>query len=889
MRVLLFAWLAAAALATLASARPASLPQGSDAKPAQSAPAKPAQQGKGAQPAKGAGGKQGAQAPGAGKQQPGKPGAGKQPGKQGPGKQGPGKGGAGKGKAGAGKGKAGAAPKGGVRAGQRARTQQKPARPESARPELASLASSGDPIGLALSEDGKQVFSMEGTALCVLDAQKPNLPELKRVAVDANVLDLACIGKTLYLAGGTSGVGVIEFETAAPKPAVAGSPATRPAPHVQWLDRHKTLPCTSIAATDQLLLATFASDRASELRIYLRGAKKLVGSVKTPGRALDIAVRQSFAYLAMGQYGVLRADLHFLKQPKLERGPDLTTSPVPESFKLRRGFVREVAVAGNSLYVAADITGLVEIDLTKPWGTTESANTKPLVYLGRPAYAVRVDARGEHVAVGSARIPALVGDGAPYGLLGGMGWDFSIGDVPASDWPPGAAEVLWIFRHPRDGALELAAIQPIEESTWREIAIAGRRVYEQHGKLGLVVRELAANPRLAQVGNSKVPLDGSVAVVGKHKPRGLACLDGKPSLVDPRLLFFGVDPNGVDGHGFLRMGQDEQLRPVPELAALGPIGTNVGAQWPDALASTEWFLSSGTHGWRVQRFAHRPKPMLTSWDLVPPEPLDATQGGGRGRATFQSTGDGDLILATRDGTRFGLVGYSTKQLSRIVAETKPGGRVLAKPLWQVPTHFEGEKGSCSTWRARVFSLEDGRRIVAIAAGANTNPESEHHQRPQLVLYDVTNGTASPPKYLAVAWGEEKESLAVAVDVCQMRRRSVAVVATTGGELLVFDVNDPTKPRLVRSFKAPESAYDGRRDPLLDVEIATEASSGRCFAYLAGGRAGFLRVELTASGDDLAADTVLDTPGWASGVVSTLIGQERYWLVGDQRGGLRLYR
>lgn len=891
-------WLVAVLCAALATAQdPAATPAKGGSGPQKPAPAKQGPQ----QPGKPAGntpGKQGGNTPGkaggaGGKQTPG----GGAPGKQGP-KQ-PGAGGQGPGARGGRGGRPGQPGQpgqpgraGGARAGQRARAARKPVRPETLPPELASVSGTGDPIALALADDGARLYSLEGTTLVTLDASKPNLPELARVPLDATVLGAQAAGKELYLAAGSAGLGVLSLE---PPPAAApvaeGQPAPPPPPPpaVSWIDTTSNKPCTSVAVSQQLIVATFASERDSELRVYLRGTRALAGKTLLPGRALDIALRDTFVYLAMGPLGVVRADLKFLKQPKLDRGPDLTTVEVPEHFHLKRGFAREVALGGTHLYVAADVTGLVEIDLEKPWGTTESFTARPLSFLGRPAYAVRVDARGDQVAVGTARVPALVGDGAPFGLLGALGWDLAFGGVPLGEWQPGASEATWVFQHAKGGELELAAVEALEDSTWRGLALRGRRVYEQHVKLGVVVRELALEPRTAQAGAAKVPLQGSVTTVGRRKPRGLACLDGKPSLQDPRLLFFGVDPQATDGKGILRIGQGEKLQPVPELAQQPPLGTAIGAQWLDPLTSREWMLASGPRGWRIHRFTHRPKLKIDSWDLVPPEPPDVSLGGSRGRSVFHSVADGDLLIATRDGTRFGLVGYSIKQLDKVLTGAKPGTRVMPKPLWQLPTHFEGERPTCSTWRPDVFALEDGRRILAIAAGANTDPESEHFQAPQLVLYDVSALGTTTPKKLAVAWGDEKQGLAVSVDTCQIRRRSYAVVATTGGQLLVFDVNDPAKPRLVRSFKAPVNPYDGKRESLMDVEIASDTASGRVFAYVAAGRSGLIRVELSATGDDLAPDAALDTPGFASGVTSTVIDGERYWLVGDQRAGLRLYR
>jgi hypothetical protein len=815
---------------------------------------------------------------------PGQPGRGRGRGEQAPG--------AGRGQPGRAQGgnPQGGAARPAARAGQRAVDRpQLPPQPESAPPTLAALSTGADPIAFALADDGKHVFALDGTTLSVLDATKPALPEVGRLTVDATVLGLVSSKNMLYLAGGANGVGVLSVESFAPPAPPGAAPTQEPPKQVRWFDHADGRPCTHVEVTPNLVLATFTTDRRSELRIYVRGNLEPAGVVKMPGQALDIAVKDSFAYLALGASGVVRADLKYLQQPKLDRGPDLTKIDVPEHFRLARGFARELAVAGDSLYVAADIAGLVEIDLTRPWGTTESFRARPLTFLGRPAYAIRVDARGERIAVGTARMPAVVGDGAPYGLLGKIGWDFTAANVPTADWQPGASEALWVFEHAEGFPLELVGIEPIDDSAWRGLAISGRRIFEQHVKLGLLVRELADVPRVAQVGDAKVPLDGALKIVGRRKTGGLVCVDGKPSLQDPRLFFMGSDSTGSAGKGFLRMMQGEQLRSPGELADLPALGPTIGAQWPDTASSREWFMSGGPRGWRVHRFTHRPKAGLETWEIMPPAPLDQRDGGTRGRYNFNSTCDGDLILATRDDTRFGLVGYSVGALTTGLGANRRGARVVIDPLWQVPTHFDDERPASRTGRVKVFVLEDGRRIAAIAAGANTNPEGEHFEQPQLVLYDVTGGSTMRPTLLGVAWGDERPSLAVAVDSFQLGRRSYVALATTGGKMLVFDVNTPERPLLVRGYKAPMSPYDGERENLLDLEIATEEDSGRVFAYLAAGRAGLLRVELTAMGDELAPDVVLDTPGWACGVMSTVIGAERYWIVGDQRAGLRLYR
>ncbi len=747
---------------------------------------------------------------------------------------------------------------------------------ESMLPVLTSVYGNADPVALGLSDDGARVYSVEGASIAVLDATKPKYPEVERIPIDASVMSLFSVGKRLFIAGGTNGVGVMDMSNAKHQ--------------LRWFDSIGGRPCTQVAVSGSLVLATFATARNSELRLYLKGTLKQVGKAKLPGDALDFAVSGEYAYFALGAGGVARADLKHMKSPDIERGPDLSVLPTTDSYKLPRGYVRDVAVAGTHLYLAADIAGLIDIDLTTPWGADSSVHHRPLGFLGRPAYALRVDARGDRVALATGRAPSVVGDGAPLGTLGRFGWNLTAGDVATDKWPAGASDALWLFhQRPENGKLEMEAVEPVPDSSWRTLVMRGKKIYEQHARLGMIVRVIADKPKVAQAGDAKLPIADELSLAGRRQPAGLPCIDGKPSLRDPRLLLFGVDPAGADGRGILRITNDDKLKLAEGLGSHLPIGSSVGAQWPDVLASREWFISSFARSWRVNRLTHRPKYDISSWDLVPPQPPDRKIGGTTGSGPFLSQASGDLLLCTRSGTRFGLVGFSNKQIAGMAGEVRPGKKLEIKPIWQAETHFDQEAPAARTFNLAVFALEDGRKIAAVAAGANTDPKSEHFEHPQIVFFDVTHAIATPPRKLGIVWGKDAKGLAIGVDACRIKRRTYVVAATTAGQMLMFDCNDPSKARQVRQYELPINPYDGQRDNFLDVEIATDLQAGRTFAYLAAGRAGLIRVELTQAAGKLKPDAIISTPGYASGLCSTVVDGERYWLVGDQKMGLRLYR
>jgi hypothetical protein len=116
------------------------------------------------------------------------------------------------------------------------------------------------------------------------------------------------------------------------------------------------------------------------------------------------------------------------------------------------------------------------------------------------------------------------------------------------------------------------------------------------------------------------------------------------------------------------------------------------------------------------------------------------------------------------------------------------------------------------------------------------------------------------------------------------------VAAGAAGLLIFDVTAPERMQQVGGTPAAPNALDGWADEVLDVELVPHAASSRLFAWLACGRRGVVRVDVTRPGSfALQTDVVLDTPGYASGLATLQAGDERLLVVGDRRAGLRIYR
>ncbi|MCC6405533.1 MAG: hypothetical protein IT453_00105 [Planctomycetes bacterium] len=739
--------------------------------------------------------------------------------------------------------------------------------------QLVAVHGNADPIALAVGEDGSRLYSAEGASIAELELVEGRLVERRRVAVDATLVALHALGRRLFVAGSERGVGVLDLDAETPT--------------VRWIDRVDGASCTALAFDAERCVATFAARGRSELRVYAARTLERAGAVRVDGLALDVELSEGRAYLALGPAGVARVDARSPGALAVEPGPALTG---PRARAGRRApWARDVAIAHGTLHVAADDAGLVELALDGAWSDARR-RVVPLSLGGKPAYAIRVAVDGSRVAVGTTRGPAEACDGAPYGLFGTIGWNLDVGAVDPKSFELGASEGLWLFEHASEQC-ELRRSEPIEHSGWRTLVLRGERTYEQHLRIGTVVRELTLGAPNAS-GEPEPPAAQrawSVRELARRQPPGLPAIDGAASLRDPRLLLFGIDTAGSLARGLLRIGEDGTLALARGFEQSAPLGLGVGAQWLDREPTREWFVSNGLLAWRVQRLSLGAAPRLESWELRPPTPPDAERGGVRGNSYLNSALAGELLLTTRYGSRFGLLGWAIEDVRAAAEGSKPGSALALEPRWQVRTHEDDEAAPCFTWNTCVFTLADGRSIAAVAAGANGRAGGEHFEKPQVALFDLSRGVAAPPERLAYVYGTGAKGLAIAVQAFELGERRQLAVATTGGELLLVDVEDPTHPRLEGTWVAPEHPYDGVRDPLLDLELWPSADGSRVAAWVAAGRSGLLAAELGAA-DALATLRVIDdTPGWAAGLATTTLDGARRLVLGDQRAGLRVYR
>jgi len=274
------------------------------------------------------------------------------------------------------------------------------------------------------------------------------------------------------------------------------------------------------------------------------------------------------------------------------------------------------------------------------------------------------------------------------------------------------------------------------------------------------------------------------------------------------------------------------------------------------------------------------------WEL--PSPDDPPAGFNNGRNYFLSWLDGDLLLLTRAGTRWGLVGYSRSAIVAEAAIRPPGSTLTTPPLWQLETHFLGELDQSQTWRCRTFSLPSGQRIAAIAAGFNTQP-GPNASRPQIVLYDVSAGTAATPTFLATVLGPNLAGNTVALSATTIGTTTYLFVADFGYGLHVFDVSNPTVPVLVGGWASPPNVFDGWIDHPTDLELDHDATNGNLYAYVTAWRRGLLRIDVTNPASfSLPVVAEHDTPGLPYGIAIRNAYGARGIVLADHQAGLRLY-
>lgn len=722
--------------------------------------------------------------------------------------------------------------------------------------ELIAAQRAGDPLALALvpgagDAPAREALLVEGSQLVRLELGHGGaLTERARLAFDLSPLDLACSRERLFVAAGSAGLWAVDLtpDLRPPRP-VAEPPGE----------------CTAVALAGGRLLAAFTADGRSELWILDEGELAILQRVDLPrGTPFAIAAREDRVWLALGEGGLVRVELDGEGPPRVVRGPDLSNLPVPAGFRLARGLARDLALGDEQLYVAADSAGLVAIDLCDDWGGATPLEVLPVHAPGKAAYALRVAAEGRRVAVGALRGPARAADGAPYGFFGAIGLELEVGGVATEDYPLGDAERLLLFEHGAGGLVRrgLATLPPCG---WRTLELDGERVFAMHLLQGLVVRD-ATRPALP--------------VIAGRRERGLPAVDGGFGLTDPELVVFGVDSEGAITGGLHRILGDGRIEASPGTEDSLARNLTIGAQWLDPERGCEWFLGGGGFSWWLQRLEPGTPPSISHWEVRPPEDLE----GQRGHTYFHSAVEGDLLLLTRSHSRFGLLSASTAELTRRALGTAPGGVLELDALHQLETHAEGSAERPLTWRVSLTRTVGDRRLALVAAGAHADPSSSELGRARALVFELPEEERAAPRLVAQLAGAAPRGMALAIEGLRVGERQLALVVGLSGELNVFDVTRPGDARRIATWTAPENPHSGRPEPLLDLAVDERSHT----VFLAAGRLGLVRVDLT---DPEAPRTVqvLDTPGWCAGVCYDERDGRARLAVGDQKGGLRVYR
>ena len=724
-----------------------------------------------------------------------------------------------------------------------------------AAPELVAVWGFGDPAALAVSPDERTLYSAEGQGVRVYSLDRVPLgPAQERgwIAVDAAIVHMIATDRRLYVAGGSQGVFAVELGQ-------RGWP-------VRSVAQRGAKVATAVAAAEGRLWALFAARDNSVLCVFDGETFELLAErTLGPGTAWALALDRQRAYVAMGHGGLLRVRfetdaLHVDQGP---RGPG--PFPAQRGFVLRPGSVRDVALdatlGDGRLFAAAD-AGLAEIDLGQPWGPDMPVRLNTFEPGGLPTYGRRVVARDARVVFGSNAGPNELLDGAPYNAFGAMGRAVRLADLDPKSFVRGDVQHLYAGSY-RDGKLVFdAPLQP--GGDWRGLVLGKERVYEQHLRAGLAIRQRRGD---------------TYDLVHQSQPKGYPSAHGTFSVSRPERLLFGVDSAGAAFDGYLEFdGHRLNLLEFESGAPFTP-GLVPGTPWRDGDPDREWLVDGAGFDLRLVRLSHGTGVRVDHW--IVPQPGAAE--GRAGHTYFHSVLHGDRLLVARTGSSHGLVGYSREALVSAARRTPPGEVLDVEALFELETSASlGEGRTARSKRAMKLALgqlPDGRTLLAVAAGFETESE-----RSLVLLFELDGHNTAAPTPLAALHGEWEEGNAITPAFLPRGDRLFLAIADIGHGVQCYDVTRPEAPIRGAHWSPAPNVFDGRTESLIDLV----ADGDRL--YLAYGRLGLVTLDARQPGAErLAPLSIEDTPGLAYGVALGEIGGQKYVAVGDHQAGVRLYR
>ncbi len=702
---------------------------------------------------------------------------------------------------------------------------------------LESVLPSGEPLAAAFSPDGQRVFALEGTWLVELDCHANGWLVLDAVELDTEALGLHVDEKRIYVAGGSAGCVVVDY----------GAGLSTPVRIAEEVGKA----CVDVA-TDGASVAILFSDYArSTVRILLQDDLSPMQRIRlTAGGASAIEIHGSEVYLAEGSLGVRHIPLR-TKPP----GSASARVTMPAG-----GFARDLALSENNLWIAAGKSGLVRIDLEQAWGTPEALRSFGLGSADPSSYALRIAADGSHLALGTGAQSANEADALPAGLLGApgspLGWDHA---------EPRASGTLELWSVDSGGTPAIASRPALAPGDWRSLEIAGDRVLVQRSHDGLRIAELGGHP---------------VRFGERRLGRGISALDGH--VLPNAALLFGHDGRGsVQASGLRLRARNTDLWSATENSNNPGWGSTT--HWRSAengsTSGPNWIAHGGAAGLQVAPEYALDLSRVELPSAMTPEVEEAP---------VLVHAFGAFVAVSRPATHHGLAIYRQSVLEAFASDRLPNA---PSPLAVLRTSADLGAKPQGVWRCDSIDMGRGRWLLVCAAGAGTSPENPELPRPRMLSFLVDEDGAQP---LATTLGSDGPGLATAVAVFQERGRRWALLASLGGQLELFDLSNPAAPHSVVHQPMAPSPWDAHPPALLDVEVIQHPGSASQ-ALVAAGRAGLLRFDLgdlqgTPPHPDLIPDEAIDTPGWAAGVVlATSPHGGRRVLVGDQRGGARVYR
>jgi hypothetical protein len=633
--------------------------------------------------------------------------------------------------------------------------------------------------------------------------------------------------------------------------------------------------------------------------------------------AFDLEVAGDDLYIAMGAGGVIRASLQAVvggapisvvrsfdpaSPPAACATPTLTVSPVEHAL------VRDLAVSSGSLWVAADMFGLVELDPATLSVRACTPLASPTVATDL-SFAVQVDA----VAMPDATYVVVNGNacakgyegGAPYSVTGRMTYDLGVGGEVGSC--AAATEAQYVFAARAD-EIRLRAFNQgpgngggnfvVHAASATQLAIYNQPVaYNLPSVAGVKPGLLAFTVPTAAPNSWPVP---DYIYLGE----GLGAFGAFPLLGNPNFIVpFFEGSSGTSTQGEYIDLADPTAPQIAMPSAGDPRPNNVLAniaQWLDPVAvDKEWFTSGYNFGIQLVRTSRGSMCDVESFQLATPQDAECKQPRVYYSATsYDSGAAGSMLLTMRSTSRWGAVLYNRDTLVARAASTTPGCQLYqagecASPDTcspdtyevQIDTHPELETWNPDanhlsslrnvlTWDAKMFTYPVNgtpHTFAAIASGFNSNNTDANHDgvaddpnfsKPQLVLVDLDAAPTTRAGCSARCGGNEVTTLspvavvngpsthgdAFSVELVEACGHRYAFVGDFGGRVLVFDVTDPFQPSFVVQWVAPVSKLDGHYENLLSVLVDYQPSWSEAIVYVSGFRSGMakLRVGMNCS-------------------------------------------